>query len=113
MQPEYDKAFVAINYIECKPEYISRFEELFKTRAHAIDKLSGFRHMYVLKPTADNDKYLIVSHWDSEQHFKEWTRSSAFIEGHKRGFEDVRKAKEAGTEPPMKSEFKTYNILAR
>lgn len=106
-----DKGFVAINYIECTQEYVKRFEELFTTRAHAIDKLAGFRNMYVLKPTAQDDKYLIVSHWDSEDNFKAWTRSEAFIEGHKRGFEDIRKAKEAGLQPPMKSDFKTYNIL--
>lgn len=105
------QGFVAINYIECTPEYVPRFEQLFSTRAHAIDKLPGFRNMYVLKPTAQQEKYLIVSHWDSEDNFKAWTRSEAFLEGHKRGFEDVRKAKESGLPAPMHSDFKTYNIL--
>ncbi|MDZ4844366.1 MAG: antibiotic biosynthesis monooxygenase [Chitinophagales bacterium] len=106
-----EKGFVAINYIECSQDYVERFEELFSTRARAIDALPGFRNMYVLKPTAQQEKYLIVSHWDSENEFKAWTRSAAFLEGHKRGFEDVRKAKEAGLPPPMHSDFKTYSIL--
>ena len=103
--------FVAINYIECKEEYVEKFEYLFKTRAGAIDKLPGFRSMNVLRPNEKDDKYLIVSYWDNEQNFKDWTSSEAFIEGHKRGFEDLKLYKEKGLEPPMKSEFRTYRIL--
>ncbi|GIV35500.1 MAG: hypothetical protein KatS3mg031_3035 [Chitinophagales bacterium] len=106
-------SFVAINYITCRPEYATRFEELFKTRAHAIDHAPGFRHMYVLKPLTAENKYLVISHWESEQHFKAWTRSAAFLKGHQRGFADLQAAKAAGKEPPMQSEFKTYQLLTR
>lgn len=104
--------FVAINYITCKEHYKARFEELFGTRAKAIDLMPGFKNMHVLKPNEAEGDYLIVSHWESEEHFKSWTSSPAFLEGHKRGFEDIAKAKQAGEESPMKSTFKTYNIIA-
>jgi len=39
------KSFVAINYISCKDFYRPRFEELFGTRAHAIDRMPGFEFM--------------------------------------------------------------------
>ena len=104
--------FVAINYISCKDHYKNRFEELFKSRAGAIDKMPGFIRMFVLKPS-DNSEYLIVSHWEDENNFKEWTKSEAFIEGHKRGFEDIKLAKERGEEAPMKSNFKTYEVISR
>lgn len=107
------KSFVAINYISCKDHYKSRFEELFGTRAHAIDKMPGFEYMEVLKPIDGNGDYLIVSHWDSEDSFKGWTKSKEFLEGHKRGFDDIRKAKENGEELPMTSDFKTYEVIAR
>ncbi|MEQ9591341.1 MAG: antibiotic biosynthesis monooxygenase [Cyclobacteriaceae bacterium] len=106
------KNFVAINYIQCDADYASRFEELFATRAHAIDRLPGFIDMQVLKPADLKDEYLIVSHWNSEDDFKAWTKSPEFIEGHKRGFEDLRKAKERGEKPPMSSTFKTYRVIA-
>ncbi|MCX7878961.1 MAG: antibiotic biosynthesis monooxygenase [Ignavibacteria bacterium] len=109
---ENKKTFVAINYINCKPHYRERFEQLFSTRAHAIDRMPGFKYMEVLKPTKENDNYLIVSHWDSEESFRNWTKSPEFIEGHQRGFEDIRKAKEKGEEPPMSSDFRTYEIIA-
>jgi heme-degrading monooxygenase HmoA len=108
---EASLGFVAINYIECTPDYVSRFETLFRSRARAIDKLPGFRHMHVLKPSKEGDAYLVVSHWDTEDQFKAWTTSPEFIEGHKRGFEDIRKAKESGLQPPMTSTFKTYTII--
>lgn len=103
--------FVAVNYIDCSEQYVPRFEELFSSRVGAIDTLPGFRHMHVLKPQRASDAYLIVSYWDDESCFHAWTRSPAFLEGHKRGFDDIRKAREQGLEPPMKSTFKTYEIL--
>jgi heme oxygenase (mycobilin-producing) len=107
-----EKKFVAINYIRCEENYRERFEQLFATRAHAIDRLPGFVDMQVLKPHQEGE-YLIVSHWESEEAFKSWTRSPEFLEGHKRGFEDIRKAKENGEKPPMSSSFKTYQIMAK
>jgi heme oxygenase (mycobilin-producing) len=107
------KTFVAINYIRCTPAYRQRFEELFASRARAIDSMSGFHHMEVLKPQTADEPYLIVSHWDDEISFKAWTNSPAFLEGHKRGFEDIRTAKAAGEVAPMQSEFKTYSILTQ
>lgn len=104
--------FVAINYITCEDHYRTRFEELFASRAHAIDRLPGFVNMEVLKPSADGE-YLIVSHWESEEAFRAWTTSPEFLEGHKRGFEDIRQARERGEKPPMASSFKTYNVLTR
>ncbi len=106
------KKFVAINYIQCDADYQTRFEELFGTRAKAIDRMPGFQFMNVLKPKGAGDPYLIVSFWDSEEQFKAWTNSPEFIEGHKRGFEDIRKAKEEGRKPPMTSSFKTYDVIA-
>ena len=106
-----DKKFVAINYITCKEHYKERFEELFSSRAKAIDRMPGFLNMEVLKPEDGKNVYLIVSHWDSKEAFKSWTGSPEFLEGHKRGFEDLKIAREKGEEMPMSSEFNTYTIL--
>ena len=107
-----DKKFVAINYISCKDHYKPRFEELFATRKGAIDTMPGFEFMEVLRPN-DGSDYLIVSHWSSQEAFQNWTKSEAFIEGHKRGFADLKLAKERGEEPPMKSSFRTYEVIAK
>ncbi|XZF14206.1 antibiotic biosynthesis monooxygenase family protein [Chitinophagaceae bacterium MMS25-I14] len=107
-----DKRFVAVNYISCNSEYKERFETLFATRAKAIDRMPGFIDMHVLKPSKEEDPYLIVSYWDNEDAFKTWTKSPEFLEGHKRGFEDIARAKAEGKPAPMTSDFKTYKIIA-
>jgi FAD synthase len=40
-------------------------------------------------------------------------KSEAFHEGHRRGFGDLKKAAEENRTAPMKSTFKTYNVIAR
>ena len=107
------KNFVAVNYIDCKSHYKERFEELFATRAKQIDTMPGFVDMQVLRPSKEDDAYLIVSYWENEESFKGWTKSATFLEGHKRGFADIAKAREEGKELPMKSDFKTYEVIAR
>ncbi|WP_196887887.1 antibiotic biosynthesis monooxygenase family protein [Aureivirga sp. CE67] len=104
--------FVAINYITCHEDYKERFRDLFDTRAREIDKMPGFVSMNVLEPTDGKSDFLVISYWESENNFKNWTHSEAFIEGHKRGFADIEKAKKEGKEPPMKSSFKTYEVIA-
>jgi len=105
--------FVAINTIHCREEYLDRFETLFQTRAKAIDRRPGFRSMEVLKPAAEGQPYLVVSHWDDEASFRAWVGSEEFHEGHKRAFEDLRLAKEQGHEAPMTSQMATYHVLTR
>jgi heme oxygenase (mycobilin-producing) len=105
--------FVAINYIDCEDHYRERFEELFRTRKKAIDNMPGFREMFVLKPMDGGNRYLIVSHWDTEDAFTGWTKSEAFKEGHKRGFEDMHRYREEGKTPPLRSQFVTYEVLTQ
>ncbi|MFB6456152.1 antibiotic biosynthesis monooxygenase family protein [Chitinophaga sp. Hz27] len=107
-----NKNFVAINYIHCNEDYTARFEQLFASRTHAIDTMPGFINMHVLRPAKPEDDYLIVSYWENEQAFKDWTKSEAFIAGHKRGFEDLAKAKAAGQPAPMRSDFKIYQVIS-
>ncbi|MBD3404291.1 antibiotic biosynthesis monooxygenase [candidate division GN15 bacterium] len=105
--------FVAINYITCRDSYRERFEELMTSRKGAIDKMDGFRRMQVLRPNGEDQSYLIMSEWDDEASFKAWTKSEAFIEGHKRGFADLEQARKRGEEDPMTSRFCTYEVIAR
>ncbi len=67
--------------------------------------------MHVLRPRDGEATYLVVSEWDSEKHFKAWTKSDAFAEGHRRGFDDLKKAKERGEPALMTSRFVTYYVI--
>ena len=92
--------------MDCKPEYKYRIEELFGCRAKQKDTVHGFVDMQVLRPSNDDYAYLIVNHWENEESFKGWAKSKTFLEGHKRGFADLAKAKAEGKKVPMKSDFK-------
>lgn len=81
------------------------------SRAHAIDRLTGFLSMQVLEPKAEAEPYLVVSQWQSEEAFLGWMKSPEFVEGHRRAFADLKEAKERGEEPPMHSKFVTYSVL--
>ena len=109
--PEAVGDFVAVNHISCQDAFRERFEMLFKSRAHAIDRAPGYRRMFVLKPERDGADYLVVSFWDSKAAFDHWRTSPEFAEGHRRGFADVKAAKERGEAPPMTSRMELYEIL--
>lgn len=78
-----------------------------------IDQMPGFLGMQVLRADGESEPYLIVSYWAEKANFESWVGSPQFIEGHKRGFEDLRQAKEQGIEPPMSSRFVTYSVVSR
>lgn len=103
--------FVAVNSISCQEAYRERFEQLFRSRAHAIDRAPGFRRMFVLRPDLAGGDYLVVSFWDDRASFDHWRGSPEFADGHRRGFEDIRQARERGEQPPMTSRMVTYEIL--
>jgi heme oxygenase (mycobilin-producing) len=48
---------------------------------------------------------LIVSYWESETHFQQGKNSPEFIEGSKRGFEDMAIARKESKRAPMSSNF--------
>lgn len=105
--------FVTINYISCSTSYMERLEYLMQTRKKEIDNMPGFIEMEVLKPNGGDNVYLIISHWEDKSYFDNWRKSEAFAKGHRRGFEDIEKARKEGNEQPIKSTFKTYEILTR
>jgi heme-degrading monooxygenase HmoA len=103
--------FVAINSITCTEAYRPRFEQLFRSRVHAIDKAPGFLRMVVLKPQREGGDYLVVSFWKDGAAFDHWRTSPEFAAGHRRGFEDLKAARERGEAPPMSSRMETYEVL--
>lgn len=103
--------FVAVNFISCTDAYRERFEQLFTSRAHAIDGAPGFRHMSVLRPARQGGDYLVVSFWKDRASFETWSKSPEFMAGHRRGFGDIKLARERGEQPPMTSRMETYEIL--
>jgi heme-degrading monooxygenase HmoA len=73
---------VVANRIYVNPDYADQFEERFAQRAHLVDNQPGFEANLVLRPTGENEPYVVLSYWESRDAFEAWTKSDAFVKGH-------------------------------
>ena len=75
--------FVATNRIKVKKGFGNQLEELFRGRGE-VAKEPGFVdfELWFQDGGDDHEEYLVVSHWESEKHHNEWTRSDSFRAAH-------------------------------
>ncbi len=104
--------FIAMNRITPLPEYVERFEELFRTRARQVDSMTGFKEAKILRPLEPNQPFIVMTYWDKRADFEEWLKTGEFMRGHARGFEDMHKAREEGKPLPMQSNMELYEVFA-
>ncbi|MGF1505890.1 MAG: antibiotic biosynthesis monooxygenase [Chloroflexi bacterium] len=81
---------VVCNRIDVNPEHSAAFEQRFADRANLVDGMPGFISFQLLRPAKPDDPYVVMTFWESHDHFKAWTTSDEFKEGHAR----------SGTLPP-------------
>jgi len=75
-------SYVVANRVFVKQEYTEEFEQRFKNRAGQINQQPGFVLMEVLKPQSEKTPYVVLTHWQSEQAFKNWVGSDDFKLAH-------------------------------
>ncbi len=75
--------FVMMNRMVVPEEHRTRFEQMFATRAKAVDRRPGFVKAEILKPKHGNE-YIVMTHWESESAFDGWVNSKEYTEGHQR-----------------------------
>ena len=76
--------FVVCNRVKVNPQHIAVFEEMFLSRAHAVDKTPGFVSFQLLRSEKPADSYIVMVTWESKQHYHDWVKSDAFKHGHSR-----------------------------
>lgn len=76
--------FVVCNRVKVNPQHIAAFEELFLSRAHAVDQTPGFVSFQLLRSEKPADSYIVMVTWESKQHYHAWVKSDAFKQGHSR-----------------------------
>ena len=74
--------FVAINAIEVPPARAGEFAERFAKRAGAVSGSEGFIRFELLRPVDGGTRWLVATHWRSEEDFERWLGSEAFERGH-------------------------------
>jgi heme-degrading monooxygenase HmoA len=75
---------VTANRIFVAPQFAEQFETNFRNRAQSVDKMPGFIRNQVLRPINAGDPYVVMTFWETRQHFEAWVNSPAFAQGHAR-----------------------------
>ncbi|MGJ3241204.1 MAG: antibiotic biosynthesis monooxygenase family protein [Anaerolineae bacterium] len=75
---------VTCNRIPVNPEHAEAFEERFADRSALVDGMPGFISFQLLRPQKAEDPYIVMTFWESKEHFQAWTQSDEFKEGHAR-----------------------------
>ena len=74
--------FVVMNRIPIDAEYADAFEERFRDRASLVDKMPGFVSFCLLRPSKDDQPFVVETYWESKEDFENWTNSDEFKKGH-------------------------------
>lgn len=78
--------YLAMNRFTVPLENASAFEELWLSRESRLQDMDGFVSFHMLKGGEEAGTILYASHtvWQSEEHFRAWTRSEEFRTAHAR-----------------------------
>lgn len=68
---------VKINAIHVPAEAGSELEQRFAQRAGAVESAPGFLGFQLLRPTAGEERYFVVTHWEDEESFAAWRDGDA------------------------------------
>ena len=74
--------YVVANRVPVAQGWEEDFEARFRRRAGQIDKQPGFVRMEVLRPADDKSPYVVLTHWEDEQAFRNWVGSDDFKLAH-------------------------------
>lgn len=75
---------VVNNRIPVHPDHRAIFEENFNNRANLVDGMDGFISFKLLRPTAPDDPYVVMTFWESQEAYEAWVNSEEFKQGHAR-----------------------------
>ncbi|MDF0532202.1 antibiotic biosynthesis monooxygenase [Tsukamurella sp. 8F] len=63
---------VKINAIHVPEGAGDELEKRFANRAHAVENSPGFLGFQLLRPVKGDDRYFVVTEWESEEAFTAW-----------------------------------------
>lgn len=68
---------IKINAIEVPEGQGPELESRFAARKHAVDSSPGFKGFQLLRPTKGEDRYFVVTEWETEDDFENWRSNRA------------------------------------
>lgn len=76
---------VKINAITVPEGAGAELEARFAARKRAVDQSPGFEGFQLLRPTAGESRYFVITQWESEEHFAAWRDSRSMQNAHTGG----------------------------
>jgi heme oxygenase (mycobilin-producing) len=70
-------AVVKINAINVPPQAGAELERRFAERAGVVEGSPGFLGFQLLRPTAGESRYFVVTQWEDEESFAAWRDGDA------------------------------------
>jgi heme-degrading monooxygenase HmoA len=92
---------VKINAIEVPAGAGPELEQRFAARAGMVDQQPGFEEFMLLRPTAGEERYFVLTRWESEEAFQNWRSGQAFQHGHGQTGQPDRQGE--APQPPVSS----------
>ena len=76
-------SIVQINLLTVPEGMGPELEKRFANRKRAVDGTPGFEGFDLLRPTSGaNDRYMVLTRWESQEAFQDWLNSREFQQGH-------------------------------
>lgn len=77
-------SIVQINLLSVPEGMGPELEKRFANRKRAVDGTPGFEGFDLLRPTSGdgNDRYMVLTRWESQEAFENWLNSRDFTRGH-------------------------------
>ncbi|KAB1659752.1 antibiotic biosynthesis monooxygenase [Pseudoclavibacter sp. CFCC 13796] len=76
---------VVINALEVPEGEGAELERRFAARRHSVDGQPGFESFQLLRPTAGEDRYFVLTQWATQEDFEHWRDSRANHAAHAHG----------------------------
>jgi heme oxygenase (mycobilin-producing) len=80
----HPRVYVAISEIRVPDRGRERLEAAFRGRLGAVDRWPGFRGLEVLRDRREPTRLLMVTRWESREHFRAYMRSDDHRRSHAR-----------------------------
>ena len=77
--------YLTMNRFKVKSGHEDEFEEVWASRDSQLARVPGFKAFHLMKGEEKDGYRLYASHtaWESEEAFRDWTRSEAFRTAHR------------------------------
>jgi heme-degrading monooxygenase HmoA len=82
--------FIATNRLFVPADRAAEFEEKFRLNMRTyLPGVPGLRRSTLLRPTSEDQPYVSVNEFDTEEDFRAWVASDSFREAHARNKEGI------------------------